>query len=168
MGEREWLFGNKWIQTLPVLSRHVSHVSWGNLEYKAKITVLVIDKSACLVKTSWSTDKEPLLMDSGLELFLFCPFPYVSSTCLLCMNIHSCNDGFFVQLGKKKTRFYISRYPSDSAKISFCLCCCCFLGWSVKMVRSCLLNPVSDSVSVPQRAASPWFGAVSGRDSLDS
>ena len=33
-------------------------------------------------------------MDSGLELFLFCPFPYVSSMCLLCMNIHSCNDGF--------------------------------------------------------------------------
>ena len=70
----------------------------------------------------------------------------------------------FVQLGNwKKTRFHISRYPSDSAKISVCLCCCCFLGWSVKMVRSCLLNPVSDSVSVPQRAVSPWFGAVSGQ-----
>ena len=81
-------------------------VSWGNLEYKAKITVLVIDKSACLVKTSWSTDKEPLLMDSGLELFLFCPFPYVSSTCLLCMNIHSCNDGFVLcSLAKRKQGF---------------------------------------------------------------
>ena len=33
-------------------------------------------------------------MDSGLELFLLCPFPYVSSTCLLCMNILSCNGGF--------------------------------------------------------------------------
>ena len=74
-----------------------THVSWGNLEYKAKITVLVIDKSACLVKTSWSTDnvlKVPLLMNSGLELFLFCRFPYVSSMCLLCKNILSCNGGF--------------------------------------------------------------------------
>ena len=45
-------------------------------------------------------------MDSGLELFLFCPFPYVSSTCLLCMNIHSCNDGFVLcSLAKRKQGF---------------------------------------------------------------
>ena len=45
-------------------------------------------------------------MDSGLELFLFCPFPYVSSTCLLCMNIHSCNDGFVLcSLANRKQGF---------------------------------------------------------------
>ena len=124
----------------------------------------MIDKSACLVKTSWSTDKEPLLMDSGLELFLFCPFPYVSSTCLLCMNIHSCNDGFVLcSLAKRKQGFTSQDTLRTLLKAPSVFAIAVFLGWSVKMVRSCLLNPVSDSVSVPQRAVSPWFGAVSGQ-----